>query len=144
MKPRYAILILTALMFTLTQGCKVFREPDEGIDGTWYCEEHRSNGDVKSYYVDVKLSMKDTTMYDAYNMFDLGPDFCVHLTLIDDTVFHIVSDENAGYDVSGQGRLYRTLPMRIEWIYGVEGPRRNVSGPHRNEPRMWATYIRED
>ena len=130
-----AVILLCALLAPFLQACKEFHDPIESIDGAWYCEEHRSNGDIKSYYVNVELSMKDTMMYEAYNMFDLGAEFCVHLTLMD-TVFHIVSDEGTGYNVRGHGRLYRTSPMRIEWEYGVVGP-------ERNEPHMRATYIRD-
>ena len=49
----------------------IFEEPQQGIDGTWYCQEVHDNDGTRNYYIDIES--KDGDSYTLYyiNLLDL-------------------------------------------------------------------------
>lgn len=119
--------LLGTLLLPLLAGCDEFESADT-VDGLWVCREVSTNGVNRVYNIDVERgSISDTSQFVVYNLFNLGYEFGVNVSLFD-SLFSVTSTTNVVYSVSGTGVLTpKPDNYKIEWNCSISGPGINES-----------------
>lgn len=115
-------IVLLSVIILFTISCEQFDAPDT-IDGLWICKQSSDNGIPTVYNIRIESSLTDTTQFTASNLFNLGWDFEVNLSL-HKSVFKIDSCNQTDYFVTGNGKFDpKPKNYRIEWLCNAVGPR---------------------